>query len=569
MDIKRSVLWFVLLFSVMTLWNKWGMYNGKPSMFAPAPVEIGAPANGAAQSGVPASAAAAVSAAEAAAATAAVAPGDTPVHSEIITITTDVFKADFDTAGGQLKHLELLKHKDAQQRTLFDVLMQRNNSAEAPKNVVIFDDTPKLTYLAQTGLVGDLYPNHRSGYVARPGPRSLDGSGQVQLVLDSEKGGVKLTKTFTFKRGEYSIDVKHEVTNHTGAPIAPTLYLQLVRDGNKPETVSRFAPNTFNGPAVFTDADKFQKLTFEKIEKGTDEHATNADNGWIALIQHFFVSAFIPQQKAQREIFTHKVDVNLYAIGTKLPLGALAPGATKSIDATLFSGPQDTALLEKVAPGFELVKDYGFFTIVAKPIFWVMDQIHKVLGNWGWTIIVFTLLMKVVFFPLSAASYRSMGKMKILGPKMQALRERYKSDPQKMNQAIMELYKTEKANPIGGCLPVLVQMPVFIALYSVLQASVETRNAPWLGWIQDLSQPDPLYILPVLMAISMFIQTKLNPAPPDPVQAKVMLFMPLVFSAMFFLFPSGVVLYYVVNNVLSIVQQWVIMNKLSGPKPAK
>jgi YidC/Oxa1 family membrane protein insertase len=551
MDIKRGVLWFVLLFSIMTLWNKWGMYNGKPSMFSPAPVEISTPAAGnagGAKSDVPAAAAAT------AAAAAAVASGETPVHSELITITTDVYKADFDTEGGQLKHLELLQQKDATDPT---------------KNVVIFDDSPpKLVYLAQTGLIGEQYPNHRSGYIARPGPRSLDASNQVQLVLDSEKGGVKLTKTFTFKRGEYSIDVKHEVTNNTGAPIAPTLYLQLVRDGNKPETVSRFAPSTFNGPAVYTDADKFQKLTFEKIEKGTEEHATQADNGWVALIQHFFVSAFIPQQKTPREIYTRKVDTNLYAIGTKLPLGTIAPGATTTMDAALYSGPQETALLEKVAPGFELVKDYGFFTIVAKPIFWLMDQIHKVLGNWGWTIIVFTLLMKLVFFPLSAASYRSMGKMKILGPKMQALRERYKSDPQKMNQAMMELYKTEKANPIGGCLPVLVQMPVFIALYSVLQASVETRNAPWLGWIHDLSTPDPMYILPVLMAISMFIQTKLNPAPPDPVQAKVMMFMPLVFSAMFFMFPSGVVLYYVVNNVLSIAQQWVIMNKLSGPKPA-
>ncbi len=476
------------------------------------------------------------------------------MHSELITITTDLFKADFDTEGGQLKHLELLKHKDAKDPT---------------KNVVIFDNTPKLTYLAQTGLVGDQYPNHRSGYVARPGSRTLDGANQVQLVLDSEKGGVKLTKIFTFKRGDYRIDVKHEVTNNTGAPITPTLYLQLVRDGTKPETVSRFAPSTFNGPAVYTETDKFQKLAFEKIEKGTDEHATQADNGWVALIQHFFVSAFIPQAKAPREIYTRKVDTNLYAIGTKLPLGTLAPGATTAMDATLYSGPQETSTLETVAPGFELVKDYGFFTIVAKPIFWLMNEIHKVLGNWGWTIIALTIIIKLLFFPLSAASYRSMAKMKLVTPKMTSIRVRHKGDPQKMNQAMMELYKTEKVNPIGGCLPVLVQMPVFIALYSVLQASVETRNAPWVGWIHDLSTPDPLYILPVLMAIAMFFQTKMNPAPPDPVQAKVMMFMPLVFSAMFFFFPSGVVLYYVVNTVLTIAQQWFIMNKLvAAPKTA-
>jgi len=564
MDIKRAVLWFVMLFSVLTLWNNWGIYNGKPSMFAPKAPELSTPV-----SSNPASATASASASATATAVAA-APavaGETPVHSEPITITTDVFKAVFDTEGGQLKHLELLQHKDTKSEWLWDVVLakiRRTDTEQAPQNEVIFDDSPKLKYLAQTGLSGLIYPDHRSGYVARPGPRSLDNSDQVQLILDSEKGGVKLTKIFTFKRGQYSIDVKHEVTNNTGAPISPTLYLRLERDGKKPET-ARFAPSTFNGPALFTEADKFQKLNFEKFK--TEEEDTKTNNGWVALIQHFFVSAFILPQNTVRENFTQKVDADLYAIGTKIQLGTIAPGASTSADAVLFSGPQETALLEKVAPGFDLVKDYGFFTVVAKPIFWIMDQIHKVLGNWGWTIIAFTVLMKAVFFPLSAASYRSMAKMKVLTPKMTAIRERYKADPQKMNQAMMELYKTEKANPIGGCLPVLIQMPVFIALYSVLQASVETRNAPWLGWIHDLSTPDPLSILPILMAISMFIQTKLNPAPPDPVQAKVMMFMPLVFSAMFFMFPSGVVLYYVVNTTLSIAQQWVITKKLSAPKP--
>ncbi|MBV8666265.1 MAG: membrane protein insertase YidC [Burkholderiaceae bacterium] len=550
MDIKRLVLGFVFLFSVLTLWNKWAVYNGKAPLFAPQPpASASAVANA---GGVPPAPTVAAAGTPAASATSATAPAETPVHSEPVTVTTDVFKAVFDTEGAQLKHLELLQHQDAK---------------DPSKNVVIFDDTPKLTYLAQTGLTGDLYPNHRSGYTVRPGPRSLDNGDQLQVVFDSEKGGVKLSKIFTFKRGSYSVDVKHEVTNNTAAPITPTLYMQLVRDGTPPERVSRFAPSTFNGPAVYTDADKFQKLTFEKIEKGTADHANHADNGWVALIQHFFVSAFIPQEKTPRDIFARKVDNNLYAIGTTQTLPVLAPGATEATDATLYSGPQETAVLEKVAPGFDLVKDYGFFTLVAKPIFWMMAQIHNMLGNWGWTIIVFTVLMKIVFFPLSASSFRSMAKMKVVGPKMQAIRERYKSDPQKMNQAMMELYKEEKVNPLGGCLPVLVQMPVFIALYSVLQASVETRNAPWVGWIHDLSTPDPLYILPALLAVMMFIQTKLNPAPPDPVQAKVMMVMPLVFSAMFFLFPSGVVLYYVINTVLTIAQQWIINNKLA-PKAA-
>jgi YidC/Oxa1 family membrane protein insertase len=567
MDIKRAVLWFVMVVSAVTLWNNWGMYNGKPSMFAPKPIEISAPQNGNAansDASVPVGTNPGV-------ATTPTVGGEAQVTGEPITITTDLFKAVFSTEGGQLTHLELLQEKDTKSQWLWDVLMAKlhHTDTDAPlQNEVIFDDSPKLKYIAQTGLLGLIYPDHRSAYVARPGPRSLDNSDQVQLILDSEKGGVKLTKIFTFKRGQYSIDVKHEVTNNTAVPITPSLYLQLERDGTKPQT-ARFAPSTFNGAAVYTEADKFQKVTFEEIEKKKAEYAHKADNGWIALVQHFFVSAFIPPQNAPREIYVKTVDTNLYAIGTILPMGAVAPGATSSMDATLFSGPQETALLDKVAPGFDLVKDYGkYFTVVAKPIFWVMEQIHKVLGNWGWTIVAFTVLMKLVFFPLSAASYRSMAKMKVLTPKMQAIRERHKADPQKMNQAMMELYKTEKANPVGGCLPVLIQMPVFIALYSVLQASIETRNAPWIGWIHDLSTPDPLSILPVLMAISMFLQTKLNPAPADPVQAKVMMFMPLIFSAMFFTFPSGVVLYYVVNTTLSIAQQWVITKKMSAPKQA-
>jgi YidC/Oxa1 family membrane protein insertase len=337
----------------------------------------------------------------------------------------------------------------------------------------------------------------------------------------------------------------------------------LLHDGTKPESGGMFSGSgDFFAPAVYTDAEKFQKLDFENIEKGTETHATKADNGWISMIQHFFVSAFIPQDKAQREIFTKKVDTNLYAVGSILPMGTIAPGATVAMDARLYSGPQESAILEKVTPGLELVKDYGVLTILAKPLFWLMELIHKILGNWGWTIVVFTIAIKLALFPLSAAGYRSMAKMKVVTPKMTAVREQYKNDPQKMNMAMMELYKKEKINPLGGCLPILIQMPVFLSLYWVLQASVEMRGAPWVGWITDLTAPDPWYILPVIYAISMYITTKLNPAPADPMQAKMMLFMPLAFSVMFFFFPSGLVLYWVVNNVLSIGQQWVINNKM-------
>ncbi len=472
------------------------------------------------------------------------------LKGEIITIHTDVVEAQIDTMGGELRHLELLKHQD---------------SVDHSKNLVLFDSSDKRTYLAQSGLLGGAFPNHKSLFVAKPGSRTPDASGQVQLVLESEQNGVKLIKTYTFKQGSYLIDLQHQIVNNSTAAINPSVYLQLVRDGGKLEGESRFY-STFTGPAVYTEEEKFQKLTFDKIEKGSESHANKADNGWAALIQHYFVSAIIPQDKAPREIFTKKISTNLYAVGNIMPMGSVASGASAHLDAHIYSGPQVTSILEQVAPGFDLVKDYGWTTIVARPVFWLMGQIHHILGNWGWTIIVLTICIKLLFFPLSAASYRSMGKMKLLTPKMTAIRERHKDDPQKMNQAMMELYKTEKVNPLGGCLPILIQTPVFISLYSVVLASVELRNAPWIGWIHDLASPDPLYILPVLMAVSMFVQTKLNPAPADPMQAKMMMIMPLVFSFMFFFFPSGLVLYWVVNNLLSITQQWVITRKIAATK---
>ena len=545
MDIKRTILWVVFSLSLLMLWDQWQRHHGQPSMLFPttsttADTSSVTDANVARKSDAPQ-----------AAAIANTAINPVPVATgETITITTDIVKADIDTIGGELKRLELLKHKD---------------TVDPTKNLVLFDSSTKRTYLAQTGLIGGPFPTHKSLFTALPGARTLDNGNQVQLVLEAMEGAVKLTKTFTFKRGDYTIDVKHTVTNESTAPVTPSLYLQLVRDGNAPEGEQRFV-HTFTGASVYTDTSKFQKFDFSHIENNKAEHTTKSDNGWFALIQHYFVSAFIPQDKAPREIFTKKIATNLYAVGNILPFGSIAPGTSATMDARLYSGPEESITLEKVAPGLELVKDYGWLTIIAKPIFWLMAQIYKVLGNWGWTIITLTVLIKLAFFPLSAASYRSMAKMKTVTPKMTAIRERFKSDPQKMNQAMMELYKTEKINPLGGCLPIVVQIPVFISLYWVLLASVEIRNAPWLGWIHDLAAPDPFYILPIVMAISMFIQTKLNPTPPDPMQAKVMMFMPLIFSVMFFFFPSGLVLYWITNNVLSIAQQWVITKKITDGK---
>ena len=554
MDIQRTILWVVFSMSLLILWDNWMRYNGKPSLFFPTPVSqqvADKPAQPDAQrkSEVPQASTVAPSAVS----PTAVPAGAPAAAAESITITTDLMKVVIDSLGGEIRRLELLKHEDGN---------------DANKNVLLFEASPNRTYLGQTGLIGGSYPNHRTPFAVRPGPRELGSSNQIQLVLEAEQGGVKLIKTYTFKRNEYTIGMQHEVQNLGTAAVAPSLYMQLVRDGGKLEGESYFY-STFTGPAVYTEANKFEKIDFDAIAKGNAEYATRADDGWIAIIQHYFVSAFVPPEGAPREIFTKKIDNNLYSVGAITPVGTIAPGASATVNTQLYSGPQETDRLEKVAPGLDLVKDYGMLTVVAKPIFWLMTQIHKLLNNWGWTIVALTILIKLAFFPLSAASYRSMAKMKTVTPRMTEIRERYKGDSQKMNQAMMELYKTEKINPLGGCLPIVVQIPVFIALYWVLLASVEMRNAPWILWIQDLASPDPYYILPVVMAVSMFVQTKLNPTPPDPVQAKVMLFMPIIFSVMFFFFPSGLVLYWVVNNLLSIAQQWVITKNIERTAAAR
>jgi YidC/Oxa1 family membrane protein insertase len=544
MDIKRTVLLVVFSLSLLMLWENWNIHNGGPSMFAPeqkvaltpAPTS---PATSSEQSIPQASVSTNVNTT-----TSNQVPGGAIANpqGERITLTTDLLKVEISTAGGELTRVELLKHKDA---------------ASPEKNVVLMESGTGRTYIGQTGLIGGDFPNHRTMYSARPGTRTLESGDTIELVLDAEQNGVRLTKTYVFKRGEYQIDLNHAVINTTAEAISPSVYVQLVRDGGKLEGDSAFY-STFNGPAIYTATEKFRKVSFEDIEKAKNPVPVRTSDGWIAMVQHYFVTAFLPTTKGEHELFTRKIDNNLYAVGSIMSMGSIATGASMSISGRLFAGPQESAALEQFATDFDLVKDYGWLTIIAKPIFWLMEQIQKVLSNWGWTIIVLTILIKLAFFPLSAASYRSMAKMKLVTPKMTAIRERHKGDPQKMNAAMMELYKTEKINPLGGCLPVLVQIPVFIALYWVLLASVEMRHAPWLGWIQDLSAPDPWYILPVVMAASMFVQTKLNPTPPDPIQAKIMMIMPIAFSVMFFFFPAGLVLYWVVNNLLSIGQQWVI-----------
>lgn len=548
MDIKRTILWVIFSFSLLLLWDSWMRFNGQGSLLSPAPAPVvqQSPAAAAGTDSLPQPATAAGNSQPAVIADTPAAPA----KGEIITITTDIVKADIDTAGGQLVRLELLKHKDTD---------------KPEQNVVLFDRSDSRTYIAQTGLVGGTFPTHRTVFTVLPGARSLDNGDKVELSMAAEVDGVKLTKTFVFKRGDYVIDLRHAVTNNSGAAVSPDLYLRLLRDGTSPGGDSFFY-HTFTGPAVYTNEEKFQKITFDNIAEKKATYVKSANNGWTAMVQHYFVSAFLPADQAARAYNASMTSDSLYAMDTTMPLGTIAPGATLSTDVRLYSGPQESKVLEELAPGLDLVKDYGIFTIIAKPIFWLLANIHAIVGNWGWSIILLTVLIKLVFFPLAAASYRSMARMKAVTPRIQSIRERYKSDPQKMNQEMMALYRTEKINPLGGCLPIVVQIPVFISLYWVLLASVEMRNAPWIGWIHDLAAPDPFFILPIIMAISMFVQVKLNPAPPDPMQAKVMMAMPVIFSVMFFFFPSGLVLYWVVNNIWSIAQQWVINKKFAGSK---
>ncbi len=412
---------------------------------------------------------------------------------------------------------------------------------------------------------------------ALPGDRSLAaGQNSLEIGFESaEVNGVKLRKTFRFERGSHLVKVRHEVINGSAQPVDPQLYLQLIRDGNAPEGESSFY-FTFTGPAIYTDVEKFNKIDFKDIEKRAagvkPDHPTQADNGWVAMVQHYFASAWLlgadADDKRAREYYTRKVDANQYSVGMIVPLGMLEPGATKTLDARLFAGPQEEDRLASIAPGLDLVKDYGWFTILSKPLFWLLTQLHELLGNWGWAIVALVFILKAAFYWLNASAYRSMAKMKAINPKVMEMRTRLKDKPQQMQQEMMRIYREEKVNPIGGCLPIVAQMPFFIALYWVLLSSVEMRNAPWILWINDLSAKDPYFILPLMMTATTLLQTWLNPTPPDPMQARMMWIMPLVFSIMFFVFPAGLVLYWLTNNILSITQQYMI-NKRLGVIPER
>ena len=565
-DLRRTLLWSVFAVSLLMLWDGWLRHTGQPSLFAP-PVaaEVAASASAAASTGagLPQPSAAlgtsAVPGASASAPNASAPAGEAAApKGERITLQTDVVKATIDTLGGNVVRIELLQHRD---QTVDD------------RTMVILDHTATHTYEAQSGLVGQTsadgaLPNHRTVFTPTTAERTLaDGAETLVFTLASQPlNGVKLLKTYTFHRGDYAIDVKHEVVNASAAAIQPQLYVQLERDGTPPAAAEGPAfmggPQAYTGMAVYNAKGKYQKVDFATIDEGKAEYERVDDNGWVAMVQHHFAAAWLADDKLKREFYVKKVGTNLYATGMLLPLGDVAAGQSKALETRLFVGPQDESRLADLAPGLELVKDYGWTTILAKPLYWLLKNLHTLIGNWGWAIVALVVLLKAAFYWLNASAYRSMAKMKALNPRIQALRETLKDKPQEMQQQMLKIYREEKVNPIGGCLPILVQIPVFIALYSVLSSSVEIRNAPWIGWITDLSVKDPYFVLPALMTLSSLVQTWLNPTPPDPLQAKMMWIMPLVFSVMFFFFPAGLVLYWLTNNVLSIAQQWMINKQL-------
>jgi len=556
-DIRRSILWVIFGFSMVLLWDKWQVHNGNKATFFPQPTEqkaaatgeAGKPANG----DVPTPSAVPGAQPTAAGASAPTAPRET------VEVTSDVLRLTFDSEGGSLVRADILQHKAA-------TLSSKN---QEDKPLTLLTQTADHTYVAQSGLVGaagSQLPTHKTPMKLVAADKELtDSKNELTVRFESgDVGGAKLVKTYTVRRGGYDIGVKHEVVNTGAAPITPQLYMQLVRDGSTTASETPFY-STFTGPAVYTNEKKYQKIEFPDIEKKKADFVKTSSDGYVAMVQHYFASAWLLGEGIEREHYARKVDNNLYAAGMMTAVGTLAPGEAKAVEARLFVGPQAEKVLEAVAPGLELVKDYGWLTMLAKPLYWLMEKIHGFVNNWGWSIVLLVVLIKAAFYWLNATAYRSMAKMKAINPRIMDMRERLKDNPQQMQQEMMRIYREEKVNPMGGCFPIMIQIPVFIALYWVLLSSVEMRNAPWTMWITDMSSPDPYYILPLVMTLTTVIQTALNPLPPDPMQAKLMWIMPLVFSVMFFFFPSGLVLYWITNNVLSIAQQWVINTRMGVP----
>jgi len=559
MDIKRTILIVALAIVSYVMVLKWNQDYGQTALptqnvasstTAPGLPDTATGNNASVSDDIP----------RAASDTSATAPAETPVAAskDLIQIKTDVLNLAIDPQGGDVAQLTL------------PLYPRRQDHPEIPFQ--LFDNGNERTYLAQSGLIGangpDASPAGRPVYSSEKKIYQL-ADGQDQLVADLKfsKDGVNYIKRFTLKRGLYDVTVSYLIDNQSAQPWSGAMFAQLKRDDSgDPSSTTATGTATYLGAALWTSNEPYKKVSMKDMDKAQLKETVNG--GWVAWLQHYFVTAWIPAKGENNVVQTRKDSKGNYIIGYTGPAISVAPGAKAETSAVLYAGPKSQAVLKELSPGLELTVDYGILWFIAQPIFWLLGHIHAIVGNWGWSIIFLTMLIKGIFFPLSAASYKSMARMRAVAPKLAALKEQHGDDRQKMSQSMMELYKKEKINPLGGCLPILVQMPVFLSLYWVLLESVEMRQAPFMLWITDLSIKDPFFILPIIMGVTMFIQQQLNPTPPDPMQAKVMKLMPIIFTFFFLWFPAGLVLYWVVNNCLSIAQQWYITRKVEAATKA-
>ena len=498
---------------------------------------------------------------------------NTAVSDDLIYVNTDVLQLAIDPNGGDIVELKLSQYP--------------RNAATPDIPLQLFENSNERVYVAQSGLVGSNGPDARASgrplySVTQQDFTLQDGQDQLNVDLSFQENGVNYTKRFTFHRGlslecsareisqrqvicindeAYQINLTYLVDNQSDREWKGNLFAQLKRDGQgDPSSTTATGTATYLGAALWTADEPYKKLSMSNMDDKNFNQAING--GWVAWLQHYFVTAWVADAEQTNQVTTRKDSKGNYIIGYTSPTMSVAAGQHAQTTATLYAGPKIQSHLKALSPGLELTVDYGFLWFIAQPIFWLLGVIHSILGNWGWSIIALTVLIKLAFFPLSAASYKSMARMRAVAPRMAELKEQHAGDRQKLSQGMMELYKKEKINPLGGCLPILVQMPVFLSLYWVLLESVEIRQAPFMFWLTDLSSKDPFFILPIIMGASMFVQQKLNPTPPYPMQAKVMKLLPIIFTFFFLWFPAGLVLYWVVNNLLSIGQQWYITRKI-------
>ena len=491
--------------------------------------------------------------------------------SKTIKIKSDVLALEIDLQGGTITNLDLLNYPVQKTNNVVDSLREMVGMSPAEINktpVRLFNNNQEKIFVAQSGLIADAglptAPNHYTVFTSEKDQYNLqDNEDTISVPLTwSDNQGFLITKIYTFKRGSYDIKLDQVVKNTTGKVWTGRQYSQLlkVEDKSGKGNMLTGGMRAYDGGVIYTEKNKYQKISFDDMaEKTLDEMSKG---GWTAFIQHYFASAWIPPADQDNHFYTKELNDNRYVIGTYSPMVSIENNSTAQFSSQLFAGPKIQPLMEKVATGLELTVDYSVLTFIGKPIYWLLNQIHGVVGNWGVSIIGVTFCIKLLFFPLSQASFRSMAKMRKIQPRLKELQERFADDRQRFNTEMMGLYKKEKVNPLGGCLPILIQIPVFMALYWVLSETVEFRQAPFVLWIQDLSIQDPFYILPIIMGITMKIQQGLNPPPIDPIQAKVMKMFPIVFTIFFLFFPAGLVLYWVFNNTLSIIQQTYITKQI-------